>query len=65
MDMPHHLGHGVGLQPHEFPHLNPNWDDTLVEGEVFTIEPGLFPKNWPGGCVLKTSISSLPKVSAT
>ena len=33
--LPHHLGHGVGLQPHEFPHLNPMWDDTLQEGEVF------------------------------
>jgi Xaa-Pro dipeptidase len=39
---PHHLGHGVGLQPHEFPHLNPKWDDVLLEGEVFTAEPGLY-----------------------
>ena len=39
---PHHLGHGVGLQPHEFPHLNPHWDDVLLEGEVFTAEPGLY-----------------------
>lgn len=39
---PHHLGHGVGLQPHEFPHLNLNWDDTLMEGEIFTAEPGLY-----------------------
>ena len=39
---PHHLGHGVGLQPHEYPHLNPKWDDTLLEGEVFTVEPGLY-----------------------
>ncbi len=39
---PHHLGHGVGLQPHEFPHLNLKWDDTLMEGEIFTAEPGLY-----------------------
>jgi Xaa-Pro aminopeptidase len=38
----HHLGHGVGLQPHEFPHLNPHWDDVLIEGEIFTCEPGLY-----------------------
>lgn len=40
--MTHHLGHGVGLQPHEFPHLNPNWDDVLIEGEVFAAEPGIY-----------------------
>jgi Xaa-Pro dipeptidase len=40
--LPHHLGHGVGLQPHEYSHLNPKWDDTLQDGEVFTCEPGLY-----------------------
>ena len=38
----HHLGHGIGLFPHEGPHLNPNWDDTFVAGDVFTAEPGLY-----------------------
>ena len=38
----HHLGHGIGLFPHEGPHLNPNWDDTLEVGDVFTAEPGLY-----------------------
>jgi Xaa-Pro dipeptidase len=38
----HHLGHGVGLEAHEFPHLNPHWDDTLIEGEIFTCEPGIY-----------------------
>jgi Xaa-Pro aminopeptidase len=38
----HHLGHGFGLFPHEAPHLNPNWDDTLDEGDVVTVEPGLY-----------------------
>lgn len=46
---PHHLGHGVGLQPHEYPHLNPNWDDVLMEGEVFTAEPGLYGPHLGGG----------------
>jgi Xaa-Pro dipeptidase len=38
----HHLGHGIGLFPHEAPHLNPMWDDTFEEGEVFAVEPGLY-----------------------
>jgi Xaa-Pro dipeptidase len=46
---PHHLGHGVGLQPHEYPHLNPKWDDVLMEGEVFTAEPGLYAPELAGG----------------
>lgn len=47
--MPHHLGHGIGLQPHEYPHLNLKWDDTLIEGEVFTAEPGLYGAGINGG----------------
>ena len=38
----HHLGHGVGLAPHEAPRLNPNWDDVFAEGDYFTAEPGLY-----------------------
>ena len=38
----HHLGHGIGLFPHEAPHLNPNWNDEFQEGDVFTVEPGLY-----------------------
>ncbi|MGL4514524.1 MAG: M24 family metallopeptidase [Lacipirellulaceae bacterium] len=38
----HHLGHGVGLAPHEAPRLNPNWDDTFEVGDFFTAEPGLY-----------------------
>jgi Xaa-Pro dipeptidase len=45
----HHLGHGIGLWPHEYPHLNPNWDDVLMEGEVFAAEPGLYAPELRGG----------------
>jgi Xaa-Pro dipeptidase len=38
----HHLGHGIGLFPHEAPHLNPHWNDTFEVGDVFTCEPGLY-----------------------
>ena len=38
----HHLGHGIGLAPHEAPRLNPHWDDAFEVGDVFTLEPGLY-----------------------
>ena len=38
----HHLGHGIGLSPHEPPHLNPNWEDHFQAGDVFACEPGLY-----------------------
>lgn len=41
----HGLGHGVGLEVHELPYLNPNSDETLKEGMVLTIEPGVYYKN--------------------
>jgi Xaa-Pro dipeptidase len=50
---PHHLGHGIGLQPHEYPHLNPKWDDILLEGEVFTAEPGLYAPQLKSGIRLE------------
>ena len=51
--MSHHLGHGVGLQPHEFPHLNPHWDDVLKEGEVIAVEPGQYGEHLAGGIRLE------------
>jgi len=45
----HHLGHGIGLFPHEGPHLNPNWDDTFEVGDVFTVEPGLYAESLRAG----------------
>ncbi|HEX5608905.1 MAG TPA: Xaa-Pro peptidase family protein [Solirubrobacterales bacterium] len=36
------LGHGVGLAIHEAPRVWPHSDDTLVEGNVISVEPGLW-----------------------
>ena len=38
----HGLGHGVGLAVHEFPALGPSSSDSLADGMVFTIEPGIY-----------------------
>jgi len=44
----HGLGHGVGLAIHELPVLNPSSSDSLVDGMVFTIEPGIYLSGWGG-----------------
>jgi Xaa-Pro aminopeptidase len=49
----HHLGHGVGLAPHEGPHLNPKWDDALAEGDFIAVEPGLYGEELRAGIRLE------------
>jgi len=41
-DIPHSLGHGIGLEVHEHPNLSPKSKDILKEGMVFSIEPGIY-----------------------
>lgn len=38
----HNLGHGVGLEVHEPPVLGPHSKEVLTEGNVFTVEPGIY-----------------------
>ena len=38
----HHLGHGIGLDPHEVPRINPCYDDTFQAGDIVAVEPGLY-----------------------
>lgn len=40
--MGHSLGHGVGIDVHEEPNLSPRNTLALVEGNVVTIEPGIY-----------------------
>ena len=44
----HSLGHGVGLEIHEKPFLNFQSQDILLSNMIFTIEPGIYFKNWGG-----------------
>ena len=49
----HHLGHGIGLAPHERPSLNPHWNQVFEEGDVFTVEPGLYAGDLAAGVRLE------------
>ncbi|AOM82246.1 M24 family metallopeptidase [Salisediminibacterium beveridgei] len=67
---PHRIGHGIGIQVHEFPSLNDQNQNALTTGMTFTIEPGIYIPDISGvriedeilitedGCV---SLNSFPK----
>ncbi len=38
----HGLGHGVGLEVHEFPTVSTRSEDIAREGMIFTVEPGIY-----------------------
>jgi len=44
----HSLGHGVGLDIHEPPTLGPKSKEVLAEGNVVTIEPGIYVPGFGG-----------------
>ena len=56
-NMPHALGHGIGLEAHEAPSLRSRTDNEwiLEPGMIITIEPGLYDPIH-GGCRLENDI---------
>ncbi|MBI2195559.1 MAG: M24 family metallopeptidase [Candidatus Levybacteria bacterium] len=46
--IPHTLGHGVGKQVHEGLKIGPMSAESLKVGDIFTIEPGIYIKNFGG-----------------
>jgi Xaa-Pro dipeptidase len=44
----HRIGHGLGLEAHEDPSLDPGSDTVLEVGMVFTVEPGVYIPGWGG-----------------
>lgn len=51
----HSLGHGVGLQVHEFPRLSPASDEVLAVGHAVTVEPGVYIPGL-GGCRIEDTV---------
>lgn len=45
----HHAGHGIGHNGHEAPRIIPGSDDVFEEGDVITLEPGIYTKALRGG----------------
>lgn len=41
-ELGHHAGHGLGLGHPESPIIVPESDDTLLDGDVVTLEPGIY-----------------------
>jgi len=44
----HSLGHGVGLNIHEYPRISSKGKGRLRPGMVFTVEPGIYIPGWGG-----------------
>ncbi len=44
----HSLGHGIGIAVHELPGVGPNSANTIENGMVFSVEPGIYIEGWGG-----------------
>lgn len=44
----HSVGHGIGIEVHEAPHISPNSNETIKDGMVFSVEPGIYIEGYGG-----------------
>lgn len=44
----HGLSHGIGLEVHELPRVSQKTQDVLEEGNVISVEPGIYIPGWGG-----------------
>ncbi len=51
----HHAGHGIGYLGHEAPRLIPASADTIQEGDLVAVEPGVYVESLGGGLRLENS----------
>ena len=50
----HSTGHGVGIDVHELPYVNPTVGTILEEGMIITVEPGIYVENLGGARIEDT-----------
>lgn len=46
--IPHSVGHGIGLQVHELPHISIGFNTEIIPQTPFTIEPGVYENGFGG-----------------
>lgn len=44
----HSLGHGIGLNVHEYPRISKVSENILEDGMIFSVEPGIYITGWGG-----------------
>lgn len=58
----HSVGHGVGLEVHELPHISPGFKEDLEPNTVFTIEPGIYINGYGGVRIEDTVLYNEEKI---